>query len=227
MTKYPITDENMLDLLRKYPFLKIRKLYGDGSNEYLTDEENIENNYYKIWDGSGWENLWKNRYLLRLFKLYDSWDNEKKQQFNFTDIKEKFGTLRIYTSVHTDDRLENIAENISKYTCTECGKEPRTKDGKRVIWTTGGWITNLCRDCVRKYVLENAVDELPEEIIEQYVDNMKNVQEKPFGYKQYDQDSVKEVIYKETPDGWLEVDKIEYLDPEEEKKKFIESFKGE
>ena len=55
MTKYPITDENMLDLLRKYPFLKIRKLYGDGSNEYLTDEENIENNYYKIWDGSGWE----------------------------------------------------------------------------------------------------------------------------------------------------------------------------
>lgn len=227
MTKYPITDENMLDLLRRYPFLKIRKIHGDGSDEYLTDEENIENNYYKIWDGSGWENLWKNRYLLRLFKLYDSWDNEKKQQFNFTDIKEKFGTLRIYTSVHTDDRLEGIAENISGYTCAECGKEPRTEDGKRVIWTTGGWITNLCKDCVRKYVLKNAEGELPEEVIEQYVDNMKNVQEKPFGYKQYGQDSVKEVIYKETPDGWLEVDKIEYLDPEEEKKKFIESFKGE
>lgn len=227
MTKYPITDENMLDLLHRYPFLKIRKIHGDGSDEYLTDEENIENNYYKIWDGSGWENLWKNRYLLRLFKLYDSWDNEKKQQFNFTDIKEKFGALRIYTSVHTDDRLENIAENISEYTCAECGKEPRTEDGKRVIWTTGGWITNLCKDCVRKYVLKNAEGELSEEIIEQYVDNMKNVQEKPFGYKQYGQDSVKEVIYKETPDGWLEVDKIEYLDPEEEKKKFIESFKGE
>lgn len=227
MTKYPITDENMLDLLRRYPFLKIRKIHGDGSDEYLTDEENIENNYYKIWDGSGWENLWKNRYLIRLFKLYDSWDNEKKQQFNFTDIKEKFGSLRIYTSVHTDDRLENIAENISEYTCAECGKEPRTEDGKRVIWTTGGWITNLCKDCVRKYVLKNAEGELSEEIIEQYVDNMKNVQEKPFGYKQYGQDSVKEVIYKETPDGWLEVDKIEYLDPEEEKKKFIESFKGE
>ena len=226
MTKYPITDENMLDLLRRYPFLKIRKLM-DGSDAYLTDEENIQNNYYKLWDGSGWENLWKNRYLLRLFKLYDSWDSEKQKQFCFTDIKEKFGTLRIYTSVHTDDRLENIAENISEYTCAECGKEPRTEDGKRVIWTTGGWITNLCKDCVRKYVLKNAEGELPEEIIEQYVDNMKNVQEKPFGYKQYGQDSVKEVIYKETPDGWLEVDKIEYLDLEEEKKKFIESFKGE
>jgi hypothetical protein len=34
----------------------------------------------------------------------------------------------------------------------------------------------------------------------------KHIQEKPFGYKQYDKDFIKTVIYKETDDNWLEID---------------------
>ena len=36
---------------------------------------------------------------------------------------------------------------------------------------------------------------------------MKNVQEKPFGYTRYSKDTQTTVLYKETEDGWLEKDK--------------------
>lgn len=216
MSKYPISDEKMLELLKKYPFLKHRKFWEQNPTDvYDNDKDNIEHNKYKIWDNTGWEDLWKNRYLSRLFKLYDTWDDETKSRFYITDIKEKYGNLRIYTSFSTRDNLESIAMDLSKYTCAECGKEPRTEDGKRVIWTTGGWITNLCRDCVRKYVLENAVGELPEEDIQRYVDNMKHVQETPFGYLECCGGVTKKVTYKETPDNWLEIDKEEIVTEDE------------
>lgn len=199
--KYPISDKDMLELLRKYPFLKHRYFWKPMPEDvYKTDEENIKYNKYNIWDGTGWENLWKNRYLPRLFKEYDSWDEETKKHFCFTDIKEKFGSLRIYCSTDKNLRLEFIAEDISRYTCQHCGAEPRNAEGKRVIWTTGGWITNLCEDCARKYLRDEKVLEIDKEL-----ENMKHECE-GFGYKLYSGDEVTTVTYKETPDGWLEKD---------------------
>ena len=78
VAKFKIPDGDMLELLRKYPFLKYRKMYGDGGFAYDTDKENLAHNWYKACDGTGWENLWKNRYLPRLFALYDSWDEERR-----------------------------------------------------------------------------------------------------------------------------------------------------
>lgn len=222
--KYPISDDDMLELLRKYPFLKHRNFWEQNPSDiYKNDKDNIEHNKYKIWDGTGWENLWKNRYLPRLFKEYDSWDEETKNNFYITDIKEKFGGLRIYCQSYTSDRLESIAEAISEYTCQYCGAEPRTKEGKRVIWTTGGWITNLCEDCARKYLLDYGIQE---DKIAEELENMKHECE-GFGYRQYSKDRITKVTYKETEDGWLEKDQEIELDPEEEKKKFIADLKGE
>jgi hypothetical protein len=225
--KFPISDSDMLELLKKYPFLKMRNFWKQEPDDtYKTDEENIEHNKYKIWDGTGWEDLWKNRYLPRLFKEYDSWDDETKKQFFITDTKEKYGELRIYTSFSSDKNLESIAEWLSGFTCQHCGAEPRTEDGKRVIWTTGGWITHLCRNCAIDHLLyEN--DNLSSVEVEKQLNEMKTVQEKSFGFIRFSKDKDTKTVFKETSDNWLEVDHIEELDSEEFKKQFIADLKGE
>ena len=199
--KYPISDEEMMVLLDKYPFLNYRAL--DNSFCYELEEERIQHNYYKEWDGSGWEVLWK-KYLSKLFEEYETWTPEDKELFRFQDVKEKYGELRIYTSFSSGKNLEGIAESLSGWTCEFCGKEPR-EDGKRIIWTTGGWITNLCEDCAREYLEEHGFtgNELEEKLVE-----MKHVQERPFGYKRFSKDKTTTVTYKETPDGWLEIDAV-------------------
>lgn len=225
--KFPISDSDMLELLKKYPFLKMRNFWKQEPDDtYKTDAENIEHNKYKIWDGSGWEDLWKNRYLPRLFKEYDSWDEETKANFFITDTKEKYGELRIYCSGYSDKNLESIAEWLSGFTCQHCGAEPRTEDGKRVIWTTGGWITHLCRNCAIDHLFyENA--NLSSVEIEKQLNEMKTIQEKPFGFIRFGKDKDIKTIFKETSDNWLEIDHTEEIDSEEFKKQFIAGLKGE
>lgn len=204
--KFPISDEKMLELLNKYPFVKHRyycKPVPEDVNK--TDVENIENNWYKYWDGSGWEDLWKNRYLPRLFKAYDSWSEEDKAQFYFSQVKEKFGELRIYTSFSTKDRLEHIAEAISGWTCARCCKEPRDQHGRRVIWTTEGWITHLCEECAKKDLRADGVSE--DDLLDK-LDKIKTTQVKPDGFIQFSHEGEIRTTYKDTPDGWYEVDKV-------------------
>ena len=59
--------------------------------------------------------------------------------FNVTQVKEKFGTLRFYTSWATDGIMEAIdeAENKSAHTCEICGKEA-------VLCARGGWWATRC-----------------------------------------------------------------------------------
>lgn len=225
--KFPISDSDMLELLKKYPFLKMRNFWKQEPDDtFKTDAENIEHNKYKIWDGTGWEDLWKNRYLPRLFKEYDSWDEETKKQFFITDTKEKYGELRIYCSGYSDKNLESIAEWLSGFTCQYCGAEPRTEDGKRVIWTTGGWITHLCRNCAIDHLFQENAN-LSSVEIEKELNEMKTIQEKPFGFIRFSKDKDIKTIFKETSDNWLEVDHTEELDSEEFKKQFIAGLRGE
>lgn len=222
--KFPISDEKMLELLKKYPFLKMRNFWKQEPDDtFKTDAENIEHNKYKIWDGSGWEDLWKNRYLPRLFKEYDSWDEDTKSKFFFTDVKEKFGEMRIYTTFSSDKNLENIAEWLSSCTCQYCGAEPRTPDGKRMSYQSCGWITNMCRNCAIEHVLKPAG--VTEENYETELKNMESVVYR-FSFKRYGNPTIM-TTFKETDDGWLEVDKVEELDKEEERRQFIAALKGE
>lgn len=198
--KFPISDNEMQVLLKKYPFLRYRNAW-TGKQVFHGKSQNLETNYYKYWDGSGWEELWKKKYLPRLFKEYDTWSKADKKNFMFLDVKEKFGELRIYTNHSTN--LEFIAESLSGWTCEFCGKTPR-ENGKRVIWTTSGWIMNLCEDCARKHIEANFDTKKID--VEKMLTKMKNVQEKPFGYTRYSKDTQTTVLYKETNDGWLEKD---------------------
>ena len=67
--------------------------------------------------------------------------NEPK--LKFTQVKEKFGSLRLYTSLHNEEigKIVRDAENKSCETCEEC----RTTDN---VTTKGpGWILTLCEKC--------------------------------------------------------------------------------
>lgn len=45
-------------------------------------------------------------------------------EFRFTQVKQKFGTLRVYTNYHLDEisKIINEAEHASATTCEDCGK---------------------------------------------------------------------------------------------------------
>ena len=120
--RYPISDKDMLELLNKYPFLRYRDMVAD-KPIYYGKSKDLEYNYYKYWDGNGWEYLWKYKYLPRLFKEYDSWTESDKNHFRFLQVKEKYGSLRIYCSGYSNKNLESIAESLSSYTCEYCGTE--------------------------------------------------------------------------------------------------------
>ena len=63
--------------------------------------------------------------------------------FKFTQIKEKYGSLRAYTNFGTDKIYDIIRkyELISEKTCINCGK-PATKISQ-------GWISPWCDDCAK------------------------------------------------------------------------------
>lgn len=72
----------------------------------------------------------------------NTWSKEEQKHFFFTDIKEKFGELRVYTS-HMTDNLFKILEAycaISRNVCIVCGKLD-------VPMVNRGWISPYCRDC--------------------------------------------------------------------------------
>jgi hypothetical protein len=68
---------------------------------------------------------------------------ELVEGFKFAQIKEKFGTLRVYVDGGNKEIWDIIdqAERQSGLTCEECG----TTEGN--ITTKGGWIRTLCDPC--------------------------------------------------------------------------------
>ena len=192
--KFPISDDEMRVLLQKYPFLVIENFY-DREPVYKNEEEKISKNWYKEFDGYGWEELWK-RYLKHLFGWYDQQSEEVKKSFHFSDVKEKFGELRIYTVGGHGEDLEWIAEWLSSVTCQFCGKVTKDEEDPRwfKIWRTGGWISNMCEECAKKY---------QREMVERDQLDSLMVKVRTFGYRQYIENGVKFVRYEDDGNGWL------------------------
>ncbi len=93
--------------------------------------------------GAGWHNLVSNL-IGDLFAL--GWDGHLNQ------IKEKFGGLRFYIGIASDEVHERIslAEKESYHTCDMCGKP-----GKR---RSGGWVRTLCDEHAQGRDYEDWVD---------------------------------------------------------------------
>lgn len=142
--------EELKKLLEKYPFLIHRNVFS-GEACYQTEEENLKYNWYNEWNGYGWEKIWK-RFMQEIFKEYDKLPDEAKEKFAIWDSKEKYGTLRVSLSGYTEgmQEAETILHFMSSVTCQNCGKQPRDSKSNHLIWTTKGWITNLCKDCLKE-----------------------------------------------------------------------------
>jgi len=108
--------------------------------------------YYSAWENTGWNEIW-HIYLGKLLKLYNTFDEETKGKFEIIDTKEKYGTLRVYTSF--DIRLNMELEMLSNFTCYECGKREKNLFGKYVIYTSLGYVLPYCKGCMKKYKKEN------------------------------------------------------------------------
>lgn len=94
--------------------------------------------WYGFACGAGWRDI-----LDRAFTALRAvgWNGEIHQ------IKEKFGTLRMYVAGDGKDALNDIihtAEQESASTCEECGKEGRLR--------SGGWWHTYCDTCQEEYL---------------------------------------------------------------------------
>lgn len=65
-------------------------------------------------------------------------------KFEFLDIKEKYGELRLYAWGYGDNAHDVLAkyEELSKYICGHCGNPAR--------YITSGWIYPLCEHCIKE-----------------------------------------------------------------------------
>ena len=93
---------------------------------------NIDREDAKHMVGKGWSKI--------IDYLYDNLEIPEK--IRVFQVKEKFGTLRFYTSGTTkeEDVIIRNAEKMSGETCEQCG-EPGT------VKKQGYWLTCLCQDC--------------------------------------------------------------------------------
>lgn len=121
---------------RKYRWYKIIK---------WIDEKILDNIFilpsYTEWDAmpAGWNKAFGKQYLKELKKQLKK--DKMLYKFRIMDLKEKYGTLRLYVNYGSKE-LYNIIdkyESLSWNTCIECGK-PATHTSK-------GWISPYCEEC--------------------------------------------------------------------------------
>ena len=83
-------------------------------------------------------------------------DKTEEEQIRFLQIKEKWGSLDIYTNFSTFKltKLIEEAEEKADHTCEECGSTENI--GVRL----NGWVTTMCLDCAKKEAKEKNCPQL-------------------------------------------------------------------
>ena len=96
--------------------------------------------------GDGWYDLIDN--LCSVIQFWVKYNEEP--QVEASQVKEKFGGLRFYTSGHSDfvNGLITLTEHLSKNTCSVCGSVKN-------ITKTKGWIRTVCKSCLTKETHRN------------------------------------------------------------------------
>lgn len=121
--KITIEDEIKNRIIKRYPKLFAQK-------DFSVRESSM---CFGIAVGIGW---------LYLIEFLCEAIDKHKVDLQFTQIKEKFGTLRIY-SIGGDDytnRLIGVVEILSESICEECGSVIN-------VTTKGDYLLTLCKKC--------------------------------------------------------------------------------
>ena len=96
--------------------------------------QRVDREYAKMCVGNGWHGL-----VDELFDILES------RNIEATQIKEKFGQLRVYT-YPADEEVYDLIEEIEKRSatiCETCGAESK-------IQNRGGWLRSICNPCLEK-----------------------------------------------------------------------------
>lgn len=123
-------------LIQKYPFLQTKDFQGNKTFECTWLDFMPE----------GWKQCFGELLCEDILKVLQK-SSISLEDFTILDIKEKFGTLRVYCtgSNELECELEDIInkyEYLSKYTCVLCGKVN--------VPIYGGWISPYCDECACK-----------------------------------------------------------------------------
>ena len=128
------------ELLQKYPWLTPYNIWTgeliEGYNYGYTWADDIPDGWRLAFGDQMIEELDQ---LLRKYNLRD--------EYRIVQIKEKFGGLRWYDDGFPQEGHEEYTDWICKYedlsfkTCINCGKP--------AIGFTKGWITPLCKECMK------------------------------------------------------------------------------
>ncbi len=89
-------------------------------------------------------------------RFAETWKEEKIPQFVATQVKEKFGALRIYHRGGDKycEGMVDMAASWSWSTCEICGD-----GGKRLVGhTNSGWIASLCQRCAKRLKRKSKLD---------------------------------------------------------------------
>ena len=136
--------EKNKELVEKYPFLS---WYGNPLFKGYTEEDI---SYQYTWEDELPEG-WKKAFCPQM------WDELKAilekanyvNDFRFCQIKEKYGTLRLYHSGAPESIYDELEaweckyEDLSEQICINCGKPAK--------YMTTGWISFFCEDCIKDY----------------------------------------------------------------------------
>ena len=117
------------------------------------------------------------------------------------NVKEKYGTCRVYWNSDTDKMHEAnaILEALSAFTCERCGKVTKDLFGRRIIWQTRGWISNYCQGCFTEVMLHNDKDAKIKKLLKTH----KIVHPRHFCFSTLSKDKCVKKFYKDNDDGWL------------------------
>ena len=97
---------------------------------------------YTEWDAMpvGWNKAFGKQYLKDLKKQLKK--DKMLYKFRIMDLKEKYGTARLYINYGSPElyNIINKYESLSWNTCIQCGKS--------ATYTSKGWIAPYCEECV-------------------------------------------------------------------------------
>lgn len=144
------------EFAERYPFVQMRTWpKGELAFDDETGEPTLE---FYVDNWAGWNDIllcWAEK----VKPVYDKLPKDIQDQFYISQLKEKYGDMRLYTSINIDDidYYTRMVEHLSTFTCYQCGHLGKSSNGKKlIIWRTRGyWVSYMCKKCARKFMFKD------------------------------------------------------------------------
>lgn len=153
-----LTNLQRQKLINSFPYLQLRNLWSG---------KLVENCEYIVGDSipEGWFRL----FLLYCKNIKSSLEKSNYiDEFMFTDVKEKYGTLRLSNNGEPSSTkyITYCYESFSKFVCQHCGSMADRQ--------TEGWIMSLCNNCLELLPYTSKTVKLPKQHVAKIIQYSNN-----------------------------------------------------